>query len=1023
VTEGGVQAGEDEDDEPLPLQIGLHTGLALLTPSLTGESGAYAASGATISLANRLMQRAESTILISHEAYVQVRGAFDIAPDVSLRLRGRRKGVRVYRVLGPKARAFRDSARGVEGVETEMVGREVEIVLLRNAFLDAVEEGETQVVTVVGGAGLGKSRLLSEFLNWADLHAARFTLLYGRATPEMMPRPHALLRDVISLHFEILDSDSPAEALRKLEAGIAERTDQDDEMAHLLGYLAGFDVSDSPFLKGILDDPQQLARRARQAFKRWLGGLCATGPVVLALENIHHADAPSLDALSELAGEDDVPLVVVCTARPALYERYPDWGGGQGFHRRFALEPLDRRASRALVREVLRKADDVPKALRDLLVERCEGNPYYLEELVKMLIDDRVIVVESEARWRVETDRLQGLRLPATLAGLLQARLDTLLIPEKLALQRAAVVGKVFHDGALSALDAADETHLDDLPGALARLVERGFIRRRGRSAFEGSVEYRFAGNMLRDLLERTLLRRQERAYNVAAAGWLVQVSGGRVDEYSAVIAGYYEKAGESGQAAHYLRRAGEKAAAQYANEQAVEYLSRALALAPEDVAERYALLLAREGAYKLQGAREAQAEDLASLERLAEALDGPQETARRAQVALRRSYYAYQLRDFPAAIAAARKAARLAQVGGETGLEAEAYRHWGDGLHLISDSENLEEARARYERALSLARTTGMRRVEAASLRGLGYVLSGQGHYTQARVCFEQALPVTIEIGDLDGEAWATWSLGGIARAQGDYTQSWAYLKRALRTRREIGHRWGEAWVVNSCGALSLTLGDYAGARACLEESVHLFRETSDPWGEASGLGYLGLLSHREGDDEAAREYGQQALPLAREAGVRSAESLVLYVLGHALAGLEEWDRAADAYRQALDIWRERGQHKKTMESLAGLACVALAQGNTAQAQATVEEILGYLETNPALHGAEEPLWVYFVCYQVLQANGDPRAQEVLSAGHSLLQERADEIDDGSLRRSYLENVPYHCEIVQAYARNEERS
>jgi hypothetical protein len=188
-----------------------------------------------------------------------------------------------------------------------------------------------------------------------------------------------------------------------------------------------------------------------------------------------------------------------------------------------------------------------------------------------------------------------------------------------------------------------------------------------------------------------------------------------------------------------------------------------------------------------------------------------------------------------------------------------------------------------------------------------------------------------------------------------------------------------------------------------------------------------MGLLFHRVGDDEAARGYAQQALFRAREVGGRgNIESLALYVLGHALTGLKEWDRAADAYRQSLDIRRGSSGYESRWEevaSLAGLARVALAQGNLSEARAHAEEILSRLETHPSLYGVREPLWVYLTCYRALQASGDPRARQVLTAAHTMLQERAATIDDEATRRSYLENVPYHREIVEAYAREEERS
>src|SRR6185369_9920635 len=143
-----------------------------------------------------------------------------------------------------------------------------------------------------------------------------------------------------------------------------------------------------------------------------------------------------------------------------------------------------------------KRLPEVPQRLRDALVEQAEGNPYFIEETVKMLIEDRVILVEG-ATWRVEESRLEHWRVPPTLFALLQARLDTLLYPEKLTLQRASVVGRVFYDSALLTIDGADESHLDDLPAALKTLVDRDFIYVRPNSAFDGATEYSFSQNIM----------------------------------------------------------------------------------------------------------------------------------------------------------------------------------------------------------------------------------------------------------------------------------------------------------------------------------------------------------------------------------------------------------------------------------------------------------------------------------------------------------------------------------------------
>jgi tetratricopeptide (TPR) repeat protein len=185
----------------------------------------------------------------------------------------------------------------------------------------------------------------------------------------------------------------------------------------------------------------------------------------------------------------------------------------------------------------------------------------------------------------------------------------------------------------------------------------------------------------------------------------------------------------------------------------------------------------------------------------------------------------------------------------------------------------------------------------------------------------------------------------------------------------------------------------------------------------------YMGLLSHHLGDDRAAQTYSQQALHLVPNLELGWAVDLIhaFAVLAHALAGLGHPEQAAENYRQCLAMRRERGQHHLAVEPLAGLARVARAQGDRAAALAHVEEILDCVEEHPALYGTLEPLRIYLTCYRILQANGDGRAGKTLDAAFRLLQERAATIEDQHLRRSYLENVPAHREVVAEHERRRE--
>ncbi|MFQ5344187.1 MAG: tetratricopeptide repeat protein, partial [Anaerolineae bacterium] len=228
---------------------------------------------------------------------------------------------------------------------------------------------------------------------------------------------------------------------------------------------------------------------------------------------------------------------------------------------------------------------------------------------------------------------------------------------------------------------------------------------------------------------------------------------------------------------------------------------------------------------------------------------------------------------------------------------------------------------------------------------------------------------------------------------------------------------RRGEGVALGNLGNVLLYLGAYAEAQTYYTQALYIQREIGDRQYEAVSVGNLGLLYHYLGDYETAREHSQQALQMTQEIGARRAEGAMWMKLGHAQAGLGQLDEAATAYRGAVALQRELGRLNQAMEPLAGLARVALAQGDIQQAQAHVQEILSHLEAGGTLDGTIDPFQVYLTCYRVLRADGDPRAQEVLTTAYNLLQERAAKIGDEDLRRSFLENVASHREIVREAA------
>ncbi len=534
----------------------------------------------------------------------------------------------------------------------------------------------------------------------------------------------------------------------------------------------------------------------------------------------------------------------------------------------------------------------------------------------------------------------------------------------------------------------------------------------RGETSLAGEREYLFLNPTVWEVCYESVPREERREYHARVAAWLMARSDEEVREHLGLIADHLERAGQMEQAVVYLRRAGEQAAAQFANAEAVAYLSRALDLTPEDAqAERYALLLAREKVYDLQGDRDAQRQDLAILGTLGAALA---DALKQAEVAQRQARHATVTGDYPAAIAAARTAIDLARAAQSASSEAAGYLRLGRALWHQGE---YEAAQSQLEQALNLARVAGVRQIEADSLHNLGIASYYQGDRPGATMYWEQGLSIYREIGHRHGEGLALSNLGEVSMGQGDHAAAKTYLEQALHIDRAIGNRTAEGYVLGYLGLVSLGLGDYAEARAYLEQSLSACRETAYRRGECQALSNLGLLSSCLGDDKAARECSQQALSIANDIGERNYQGYALTNLGHALAGLGDLAEAADVYRQALALRRELGQQSLAMESLAGLARVFLAQGDLPQAQAQAEEILRYLETK-TLDGTDEPLRIYLTCYRILRATLDSRAQTVLDMAHRLLQERAAKITDGEMRCSFLENVAAHREIVHEFSK-----
>jgi class 3 adenylate cyclase len=902
---------------PIRMRIGIHTGPVML--GSVGTTREFTAIGHTVNLANRLQEIAPvSGVLISLETQQLVRGLYEFE-EVSVSA-GKDPTLKqtAYLVLRAQPHIFRPRTRGVQGVETRMIGREQEIKQLQDALQFSLREHKAQAFTIIGEAGIGKSRLLYEFQNWLEKQNLPIDIFKARATERSARTPYALLRDLFALKFDIQDSDSLPIARDKLERGIQQIDPADGnalEKAHFIGELIGMDFSSSPYLRGILSDPAQIRDRALHHFEQIVAEAARRGFVLILIEDLHWADENSMEAFTRIIQlHADLPLLIVFLARPTLLERRSNWGAGIDPHTTIRLAPLPETHSRALVDEILQKTRSVPEALRTIVVQGAEGNPYYVEELIKMLISDGVIVIGET--WRVDESKLKEARIPSTLTGILQARLDSLPDNERAILQCASVIGRTFWDDTVQVLNGSPK---DEIHAALQSLTGRELVFPRAAATFSGTQEYIFKHNILRAVTYETVLKRQRKKYHGQAAEWIVRHSSDRAGEYAAIVAEHFEQAEKFREAAVWSARAGKQAVDSYAPGIALEYYDRAFHFAERiNLPDRETIGWYHERGIALM-ARARFADAAENYRALLAVAEQAGDLIAQALAWNEISFIQDNEGDIPATLKSAEKAEAIAKSAGEAGAGQWVKSLYNKGWAVYRQGDG-EQAKRLGEEALRLieARPSfpDARRETAQVMQLLGAAYEMLGQFDRSVACEQNALDAYRAIGNRRGEAAMLNNQGVGAYVRGENAAAVARYQEAIEAAHKIGSRDRVLIFTSNLAGAQIRQAEFAEAEKNLRWVIESIGKEVTQYLPQTHT-FLALACLGQGKTDEALALAQKALDMAKESGQSEMIAECWRALGQCAAEAAGQPAPRACYAESLRLYTEIGLEAEQARTL----------------------------------------------------------------------------------------------------------
>ncbi|MFZ0323858.1 MAG: adenylate/guanylate cyclase domain-containing protein [Actinomycetes bacterium] len=509
--------------DPLLLRVGINTGEALVRLDVTPESGEGFLTGDAINTASRIQSVAPvGGVAVGQTTFDATSAVFEYDPLEPAKVKGKSTPVAVFHAKEPLARLGTDLTRTHDSL---FVGREIDLALMKGIFDKTVAAASPQLVTVVGEPGLGKSRIVAELFDYLDERASLVTWRQGRCLPYGEGITFWPLGEIVKAHAGILETDPPDVAISKLDVVLPEGDERVWFRQRLLPLL------------GIEATSKAERQELFTAWRRFLEHIAEQDPTVIVFEDLHWADEAMLAFIEHLADRAEaVPLLLVGTARPELFERYPEYANGLRNTSTINLAPLSEAETARMVSGLL-DATVIPVELQGPILDRGGGNPLYVEEFVRLL-QDRDLIVPKDLSWELRPGA--EVPFPDSVQALIAARVDTLGPQAKSLLADAAVVGKVFWAGAVGAMSGRDP---DAVREVLRELTRKKLVRPARQSSMAGETEYSFWHVLTRDVAYGQLPRASRASRHLAAAHWIETKAGTRLEDLADVLAYHYATA------------------------------------------------------------------------------------------------------------------------------------------------------------------------------------------------------------------------------------------------------------------------------------------------------------------------------------------------------------------------------------------------------------------------------------------------------------------------------------------------